>query len=299
MYWVYGILDWLSERYAVWFADWLHIHFVIRTAILLLALWGALFLTAQLMQYAIGPLWVLFYRHIVFRFYNYLFVETLYELIYIRFYSKDKPTLRGFYLRLSDRVKKNRLILAHTRYKGILYHGGVKRGSWRLVAVVGVVATLWLTAFGLHQEYAVPALAGNANHPAVNNGEPSANGTNGVQQNPANPSNGNPLPPSNIVFPPSDDPPPDIIYPPGYVNPALWPDAVTVLRLNEHGTDGARLRDRPGFGGVVIEMLWGARQLEYLDSFTPDEYVSGLYWLRVRSPEGLEGYIASHLVELE
>jgi hypothetical protein len=289
MTYIQTIFDRASDIYATWFAEWLHIHFIIRTAVLLLILWGALFLAAQIFHYILGPLWVLFYRHVIFRMYNYLFVETPHEFIYIHFYAKDKPTFRKVYLRLSDKVKKNRLILNHTRYRGILYRGGVKRVTWTLVATVGVVATLWLTAFGLHREYYVPALAENGNimkeTPTDEPKNPEGNGdypTNGQE----------PLPPVQTH-------PTDIIYPPGYINPAEWPDLSITLRLNGQGEAGARLRDRPGFDGVVMEMVWGGHVLEYLGDFTPDAQVPGLYWLRVRSPNGQEGYIASYLVEPE
>ncbi|MCL2204456.1 MAG: alanine and proline-rich secreted protein Apa [Defluviitaleaceae bacterium] len=306
MTYLYNALEWASDVYTSWFADWLHIHFVIRTAILLLVLWGALFLLAQFLQYVLGPMVVLFYRHVLFRAYNYLFVETPYEFIYIRYYSKDRPTLRGTYLRLSDKVKKNRLLLTHTRYKGILYRGGVRRVTWTLAATVGVAATLWLAAFGLHQEYYVPALVevgqppGNGTAPNGDAPPPNESHANEPNANEPPPENGENAPPPGTEIGSGATPvaPPHIIYPPGYINPGQWPpgDAIT-LRLNAHGIAGARLRDLPGFDGVVIEIIWDDRQLEYLDAFTPEPNVPGLYWLRVRSPEGLVGYIASHLVE--
>ncbi|MCL2500366.1 MAG: SH3 domain-containing protein [Defluviitaleaceae bacterium] len=313
---LHNAFDWASELYAVWFAEWLYVHFAVRTAVLLLVLWGVLFLFAQLFQYVLGPFLVLFYRHILFRAYNYLCVETPQEFIYIRFHSKDNPALRKAYLRLTDKARKNRLLLIHTKYKGILYRGGVKRVAWVLVVTVGVVFTLWLTAFGLHQEYYVPALAGYTETPPVNNtpppsGQPENNDTNGgstTENGEPYQNNGNtpeppypPYPPYPMqpMYPTPTQPPPDIIYPPGYVNPALWPDTPTTLRLNEHGSGGARLREEPGFGGVVTQMVWGGVLLEYLGGFIPDADVSGLYWLRVRLPDGLEGYIASYLIEIE
>ncbi|MCL2603037.1 MAG: SH3 domain-containing protein [Defluviitaleaceae bacterium] len=325
---LHNAFDWASELYAAWFSEWLHVHFTVRTAILLLILWGALFTLAQLFQYVLGPFFVLFYRHIIFRAYNYLCVETTRELIYIRFYSKDSPTLHRAYLRLTDKAKKNRLLLSHTKYKGILYRGGVKRAAWVIVVTVGVASTLWLTAFGLHQEYYVPALAGIPGESAPNNGRepnnrPTGNGTDTTNQsepngetnanntnhgeappnhNEAPPNHGNGYDPSTDTNPtpfPTPTPLPDIIYPPGYVNPASWPDAPITLRLNVHGSEGARLRDVPGFGGVVTQMVWGGATLEYLGAFVPDADVSGLYWLRVRVSDGPEGYIASYLIEIE
>jgi hypothetical protein len=279
MFYIHNILNRATELYAYWFAEWLHIHFVTRTAILLLIFWGILFIVTLLFYYIFGPLWVLFFRHVLFRLYNYLFVETPYEFIYIHFYSKDKPTLRRLYLRLSDKVKKNRLILNHTRYKGILYRGFVKRVTWTLATAVGITVTLWLTAFGLHQEYYVPALV------LVE-----------VPQNTETQSPDGEVPANNVI-PNIPDESQVIVYPPGYINPTLWTDFPVILQLNENGINGARLRDKPGFDGTVIQMLWDDQTLEYLEKYTPDADVPGLYWLWVRTKDGQNGYIASHLIE--
>jgi len=298
-------LDSASALYADWFSGFLHMHFVLRTGILLLFLWGALFLLAQLFQYVFGPLLVLFYRHIIFRLYNYIFVETPYEIIYIKYFSKDKPNFRNLYLRLSDRVKNNRLLLSHTKYKGIIYKGTVKKATWVFVATVGVAFSLWLTAFGLHQEYAVPALVGYTPGDAAGD---EINNDDELNNNLINNNNEN----NNIIYTPtgqapgeSDDIPlpsptppvsADVIYPSGIESPSGWVDGI-LLVLNIYGIEGARLRDEPGFTGTVIEMLWGERELEYLGYYRADAEVSGLYWLRVRSPENQIGYIANHLIE--
>ncbi|MCL2187563.1 MAG: hypothetical protein FWC16_10670 [Defluviitaleaceae bacterium] len=297
-------LAWATDLYAAWFADWLHIHFVIRTAILLLVLWGALFVLAQFIQYVMGPLAVLLYRHIFFRAYNYLFVETPQEFLYIRYYAKDKPTLRGLYLRLTDKVKQNRLLLNHTKYKGIVYRGSVRRVTWVFIATLGVTATLWLTAFGLHQEYYIPALAGYTRnggeatpHPSPApevNGITPPNGSVPNEENADDVNNENNAPSINGQAPT----PPDIIYPAGYLDPAVL-SAAAVLRLSPYGMDGARLRDVSGFLGVVIGIVWGDAQLEFLGEFIPEVHVPGLYWLQVRTADGLVGYIASHLVEMD
>ena len=285
-----SIFNRAGDLYAQYFAEWLHIHFVIRTAILLLILWGALFVVAMLLMYVFGPIVVLFYRHIIFRWYNYWFVETPHEWLYIRYYAKDKPNFRAWYLRLSDKVKKNRLILHHTRYRGILYRGYVKRFTWVLIATVGFAATLWLTAFGLHQEYYVPALAGYANGTQAN-------------QQPGNAATtpGNELPGTN-GHPGTAQPGYGYApyYPNGYVAAPFSLPEYASLRLNELGANGARLRDMPSFAyGRVIEMVWGNHVLTYLNVFQPDDTVPGLYWLRVLSPEGVAGYIASYLFIIE
>ena len=274
-----SIFNRAGDLYAQYFAEWLHIHFVIRTAILLLILWGALFVVAMLLMYVFGPIVVLFYRHIIFRWYNYWFVETPHEWLYIRYYAKDKPNFRAWYLRLSDKVKRNRMILAHTRYKGILYRGAVKRFTWVLIATVGFATTLWLTAFGLHQEYYVPVIAGYAHGGPGTTGNATAN--NGGQ--------------SGSTIPGMGSTP----YDPSGATPFTLPEYAS-LRLNELGAEGTRLRDLPCFAdGRVIEMVWGGHVLTYLNEMHADASVSGLYWLRVLSPEGLAGYVASYLLAIE
>jgi len=273
-----NIFDRAGELYAHHFADWLHIHFVIRTAILLLILWGALFIVAMFLMYVLGPALVLLYRHILFRWYNYWFVETPHEFLYIRYYSKDRPNFRAWFLRLSDKVKRNRMILAHTRYRGILYRGTVKRFTWVLIATVGFAATLWLTAFGLHQEYYMPAMA------SYSNGEDSAPGDDtSINAVPTLP-----LPSENLYD-----------FNDYTAAPFTLPEYAS-LRLNELGAGGARLRDLPCFAdGRVIEMVWGNHVLTFLNELYADATVPGLYWLRVLSPEGLAGYIASYLLVIE
>ena len=88
--------------------------------------------------------------------------------------------------------------------------------------------------------------------------------------------------------------------PPPWLDPTVWHiDDDIILLLNELGRPGARLRDGPGIlGNNIIEILWNDDQMRYLHSFYPDSDVQGLYWLRVLSPHGTEGYISSQLVEL-
>ena len=289
--------DWGTARYADWFGDLLHIHFAVRTVLLALLLWGALFVLAQLLHYIVGPLWVLFYRHVIFRGYNFLLVETLYEWLYIRYYSQDKPTLRKLYLRLCDKVKLNRAKIADAQYKAVLARGSVKRFAWELVVTAGIALTAWLTAFGLHQEYYVPALAG------VEQEQPPPTPT------PPPPENGEWLPGENgdtendysengEVYneeTPAEPPPGEAIYPAGDFDPSVL-GADAALRLNDYGAAGVRLRDRPGFGGVVLLMLWGEQGLVFLNEYEADTQMDGLYWLRVRTDDGMEGYIASHVI---
>lgn len=296
------VFDQASQQYAIWFAEWLHIDFVIRTLIILLVLWGLLFVLVQVLQYVIFPIGVLIYRHVFFRAYHYLFIETPQEWLYIHYYAKDKPTFRTLYLRLTDKVKQNRLILNHTKYKGILHRGTVRRIAWVCVATIGVTATLWLTAFGLHHEYYVPALAGyrGGEEPATTPpviGEntnntislpPTDNTSNELQEN----DDKNETPQESGQATPA---PSDIIYPAGYINPQILSENVR-LRLSPDALTGARLRDTPGFLGTVIQMVWEDAELMYTGIYIDEPFVPGLYWLQVRSADELTGYIASHLV---
>jgi len=291
--------DWAGDLYSSWFADWLHVHFIIRTVIILLILWLIIFLAAQLFQYAVGPVLLMFYYHIFFRAYNFLFVETPHEWIYIRYHSQDKPNFAATYLRLCDKVRKNRAILAHTRYSGMIKKS--KKFAINLMLISLVASTLWVSAFGLHHEYAAPALAIVDNreqaHPGTDNEthlpepDPNENESNNEQT---------PIPPEypyethDVHQVPERYTP----YAPGTINPAAWPPGANItLFLTEEASLGARLRDGPGISGNrVIEIIWDNATLTYLHFFVQDEYVSGLYWLRVRSPEGTVGYISSQLV---
>jgi hypothetical protein len=79
--------------------------------------------------------------------------------------------------------------------------------------------------------------------------------------------------------------------------PAEWQENA-VFTLNEQGSQGARLRDGPGISGqTVIEIIWDDAKLIYLNSYVPDEFVNGLFWLRVESPTGTVGYVSSQLIE--
>lgn len=275
-----------GDLYGRWFADWLHVHFIIRTVILLFVLWLIIFLAAQLLRYLIAPMVLFVYYHIIFRAWNYVFVETPHEWIYIRYHSKDLPNFSALYLRLCDKVKRNRLILSHTKFKGLTMRS--RRFSAQVMIISAVAVTLWVSAFGLHHEYAVPAMV-EVTTPEINTmEEPSTeNGQESVQETPV-----------------TDEPPPqyyeEVHYyptaPENQITPADWQENA-ILTLNEQGKQGARLRDGPGITGqTIIEILWDDVQLTYLNMYVPDLYVSGLFWLRVQSPGGAVGYISSQLV---
>ncbi|MCL2215462.1 MAG: SH3 domain-containing protein [Defluviitaleaceae bacterium] len=290
--------DWAGALYSRWFADWLHVHFIIRTVLLLLLMWLIIFLGAQLFKYVLLPLVLMLYYHVFFRAWNFLFVETPQEWLYLRYHSKDKPDHAQLYSRLCDKVKRNRLILKHTKFAGMMIRA--RRPASVLMFICLVASTLWISAFGLHQEYAAPALVlidNTADRDMQDSDVPdldlppdeSSNNENDLYDyyTPGE-AEAEPTPGSHAV------------YAPGTINPAGWPAESNIrLSLTEQGAQGARLRDGPGIAGnTIIEILWDDTLVTYLHSFVPDVYVNGLYWLRVRTPGGAEGYISSQLVEV-
>jgi len=272
------------------FADWLHINFIIRTIILLMMLWIVIFIGALIFKYVIGPLAVLFYVNVIKRAWNFLITETIHEWLYIRYYSKGDSKFSNWYLRLSDRVKHNRAVLSYTRYRGILHRGRVRVLGNRIMITAAILAAMWVVAFGLNQEYAAPAWA-------------AADGT----QNDESESN---IPEENEYVeepnqeedteePSEIDEPPLNLY--EFISPSQFPPGITInLILTENvQEEGARLRDGPGLADTtVIEMLWGESQMTFLGHYVPDDDIDTLYWLRVRAPSGMEGYIGSQLVEV-
>ena len=278
--------DWAGDLYSRLFADWLHIHFLIRTILLLLLLWLVVFLAAQLLRYVLLPLAMMFYYHVIFRAWNFLFVETPQEWLYLQYRAKDKPDYARLYSRLCDKVKKNRMILDHTKFMGMVIRA--RRPALGLMVIALVTVTFWASAFGLHQEYYAPVLLVVDNRP---------------QDPPPDEENEEPEYDYfgydyGYVYEP-EEAETEGTYAPGTINPAEWAiGSSIILTLTEQGSQGARLRDAPEISGsTVIEILWDNAELLYLHSFTPDEYVNNLYWLRVRTPSGAEGYISSQLVE--
>ncbi|MCL1844141.1 MAG: hypothetical protein FWF79_10045 [Defluviitaleaceae bacterium] len=263
--------DWAGDLYARTFADWLHMHFLLRTVLILFVLWLFIFVFAVLLHYLIGPALLMFFYHVIFRAWNYLFVETPQEWIFIRYHSKDRPNFSEFYKKLCDKVKQNRVVLSHTKYRGMVMRS--RRIGVQFMITCAIAATLWASAFGLHHEYAAPVLV-------LINEENNEN----AEIQPADTEEDIEI----SAFP----------YSPGEITPSDLPAEDALLSLNELGASGSRLRDGPGItGSTIIEILWDNDVLVYLNAFVPDAYVNGLYWLRVLSPAGTEGYIGSQLVE--
>ena len=269
--------DHAGELYTRLFSDWLHINFIIRTILLLLIVWLLIYLGAQFFQYILAPLFMLFFYHVIFRVWNYFAVETPQEAMYIK-YSKNEEPFSERYLKLCDKVKRNRTTLNHAKYMGMIIRS--RKFTLRLMIFCLVVATLWISAFGLHQRYAAPVMVQNGVH--VDASDPNGPGDYPHEQ---------------------DEPteyPSQVTYAAGHIDPSAWEEGEEIiLHLNELGQPGARLRDGPGILGYsVIEILWEYDQMVYLHEFTPDPDVEGLYWLRVLSPSGTIGYISSQLVEV-
>jgi len=272
--------DRAGDLYGIWFADWLHVHFIIRTVLILFVLWLIIFLAAQLIQYLIAPAVLMFYYHIIFRAWNYIFVETPCEWIYIRYHSQDKPNFSALYLRLCDKVKHNRMVLSHTKFKGVLLRS--RKFSLNLMFICAVAATLWVSAFGLHHEYAAPVMLEIAEEVVFFEEEYE----------------------DEIPYELVTEEPPFVYHEePTYYTvdepfvPTVWQENA-IFTLNEQGSQGARLRNGPGISGqTILEILWDDAELIYLNAYFPDEYVNGLYWLRVESPSGTVGYISSQLID--
>jgi hypothetical protein len=268
--------EWAGELYGRWFADWLHVHFLIRTVLIIFMLWLIIYLSAQLIKYIFAPLALMFFIHVIFRAWNFLFIETPHEWIYIKYHSKDIPKFSELYLRLCDKVKHNRMILSHTKYKGALLRS--RKFAMQFMIICSVAATLWVSAFGLHQEYSAPSASVYVEERETDIRDNETESEDSFVEIPSQqPQEETPI--QNAPFEMSDN---------------------AILTLNESGSTGARLHSGPGITGeTILEILWDDATLLYLNENVPDEYVNGLFWLRVQSPDGTVGYISSQLVEIE
>ena len=288
MTWFQTSFQWAGELYSTWFAAWLHVDFLIRTAILLMMLWMIIYVAGMAFKYIIGPLAILFYVHVLKRGWNFFVTETIHEWIYINHYSQGSQQHASWYLRLCDRVKHNRTVIDYTRYRGILRRGRVRKLGNHMMIAAGIIVTLWVGAFGLNQEYAVPAWAGTEAAP----------GTAADPQDDTNIDNNNEYGGEND----DNNEAPSTSSENGHdiVHPSQFPHGTdTILALVEETREiGARLRDGPGTRSTVIEMVWGYDLMIYLGHYVPDDDVEALFWLRVRTPSGMEGYIGSQLVEV-
>ena len=280
------VFETVRDMYVGLFGDFLHVHFIIRTVFLLLLSWIAIVLFLKIFKYLVGPVFVLFFYHIFFRLHNFFFVETPAEWIYIHYYSKDLPNFEKAYLRLTDKADKNRDLLSKLGFGMAVMK--VRSAERRFAYFLLSLSTLWIVAFGLYIEFfTVPPqvfdggfLFGQRGQGALTSQDNNRQSEDYVNENEINDVN---------IY---------IVYPPGTVNPTEW-DGVTMLVLNERGQGGAWLRNGPGISGfVVTQVLWGDMVLDYLNYFVPDNYVNGLYWLRVRTPDGNTGYLSSSLVEV-
>jgi len=191
-------------------------------------------------------------------------------------------------MRLTDRAKRNRAVLSGSQEAKAARRGRIRRLGTQMMITAGVIAAMWVVAFGINQEYAVPAWAASS-YTGEENGPEDYN-----------------APPGNEGADEDGDAENDEItsyyeeYNPGMVRPRRFPEGVQLsFILTYEARDGARLRSGPGTADtVVIEMLYGDEILEYLGYYTADAYVDTLYWIHVRSQAGVVGYIASHLVEV-
>jgi len=277
--------------YSRLFADWLHINFLARTVLLVLMLWLIIYIAALAFKYVVGPFVVLIYTNILLRAWNFLITETVQEWIYIHYYSKGNPRFSGLYLRLTDRVKRNRAVLSNDKHNGTPRHGRIRRFGNQMMISAGLIAALWVVAFGINQEYTAPVWAANGS--ATGSGE--ANAQDYINNYPETDDTD-----ANDYTERNERPSVDNAYVPGMIRPGQFQAGAQVsLALTQEAREGARLRSGPGTAGTtVIEMLWGDDLLTYLGYYVADMDVETLYWMRVISPSGATGYIGSHLVEV-
>jgi len=273
---LYETFDRAGELYNQWFGNWLHIHSVVRIILLILGALLVVFVAAQIIKLIIVPILLMFYYHVIFRIWNYFMVETPQELMYIRNHSNDSLQHNKRYLKLCDKVKRNRTKLEHTKYRGMIYRA--RRYAAGFMAVFGFIAIVWVVSFGLYRQEVLPAMVTNvAETPPVT--EPEAEPQ---------------TQPQETEYEQAE-------AAPHWLGTREWnPDESLVLYLNETGQQGTRLRSGPGIANYsVIELLWDNDRLVYLHSYYPDEETPGLYWLRVLSPSGTEGYVSSKDIGVE
>ena len=278
--------DWAGELYNQLFADWLHVHFIIRTVVLILAFWFAIYICGLFVRYLVLPFILLLFYHTIFRAWNYFFVETPQEWIYIRHYSRGKLKFRRTYLRLCDKVKNNRLKIQVAKYFAIVMR--VRPITTGMMFSCGLVVAVWVIAFGMHHQYYRPAMAGNID------------GTVQATMPPTQP------PTQLQTVPPQPTPTydqyiPEPIAPPTWLYEGDWDElANIVFKLTDHGQQGVHLRSGPGVDTyVIVEILWDNDRLVYLHSYYLDNNEDGLYWFRVLSPRGAEGYVSSQFVYMD
>ena len=300
MTWFRSSFEWAGDLYTRWFADWLHVDFLIRTAILLFMLWLIIYVVSLIFKFVLGPLAVLLYVNVLKRSWNFLVTETLHEWIYINYYSKGDTRHIDLYMRLCDRVKRNRATLTSTGYGAILEGGRVRRLGNGLMVAAAVIVTLWVGAFGLNQEYAMPAWVGALEADSGSETNSQAQDDQGQENETEDTENDAQTNLSEDISEPETGGGTADIYTPGMVRPSQLPQGQIIFGLTEEAAAaGARLRDGPGIDTTVIEMLFGYDLLIYLGEYVQDGDVSALYWLFVRTPSGMEGYIASQLLTLQ
>ena len=259
------------------------VHFLVRTVFLLLLAWLVALVALKTFKYAAGPLAVLLFYHAALRLHNYFFVETPAEWLYIRYYSKDLPAHEKTYLRLADKSKRYREAIKDMDYGMAVVR--VRGAERRLSRFALTAVTLLVAAFSLYAEFFPPGHAAEGGGPGH-----AAGGENAPENSPQEGDAGGGANPQNPAESPEPPEPPE---------PPEW-ESGTRLALNAEGRRaGAWLRDGPGIGGtVVVEVLWGDDVVEYMRHYVPDEYVRGLFWLRVRTRNGNTGYLSSSLVDV-
>ena len=261
MTWVDNIFEWAVVYYRELMADYMHFHFVMRTAFFMLILGLTVVIGKYALEYIVGPIIIFILFQVLFRAWNFFITETRQEWIYIHFYSKNDSRYNQKYLSLCDKINDNRQKMARMSYIEVFKRKNLRKLSRGLFVFIFVVVALWLCAFGIY--------ANNDLSPAI------------VETD------------FEISYTISEELPHDINLKLDWLQ-----NENIILRLNSRGIIGSRLRNAPNFeDSYVIEILWGEQRMTYTGVFHEDDYDTNMYWLQVIAPSGQIGYISSQLVE--
>jgi len=267
----------MSTFYTSTFAEWMHVHYLLRTVILLLIVWLVLYLAANAFRLVVGPILLFFCYHLLFRAFNYLILETAQEWLFIKYHSKGSKRFARSYVRLTDTVYQNRKTLKSLTYLTLC--GKAWNGVFSLMVACMVSASLFVTALGLTIEFTDIYREREVVSGPIQNIPPAIH--------------------PSITVPielPSMEEPDEI--PVSVFEPPTWAIEPGInLVLTEEGSAGTRLRDGPGIDEfTVIEILWGDVVLEYIGNFEADE-AEGLFWMQVLTPVGNVGWVSHVLLD--
>ncbi|MCL2708183.1 MAG: hypothetical protein FWF03_03605 [Defluviitaleaceae bacterium] len=272
----------IAEAYNRVFADWLYIHYIPRTLLLLCLALTLAYIAVNAVRYVAAPFAAVVYFHMLLRLWNFFVTETAQEWLYVKYFSKGRQRFVRTYQKKCDSVKKNRKRMTNASYFKIIRRTGYINAFRGLLVSALLVAGLMNVSVGLFVGYreSVEKIE------AASRKQPDPSPT--IAPTPA----------------PTEAPEPEELSAPDEteteleIDPRRWGDGAELyFMLNEHGTDGANIRDLPSFRfGEIVDMVWGDMLLVYLNEFSRDVDNDDLFWLKVRIPSGTEGFISSLLL---